>query len=94
VKSVLAAGKSAQASVDHAQTTQPLRGGIDFDISNVDLDIQTDGTGVPFNFGPDMLKNGNFDGLVPVILNVTPITDLPMFLSATEETKELAGAGV
>jgi hypothetical protein len=69
-------------------------GGIDFNINNVDLNVDIEDGGVQFKFDPATLQNGSFGGLVPVILNVTPIADLPMFLSSTEESKQLAGAGV
>jgi hypothetical protein len=80
-------------SLDASQRVTP--GGIDFDIKNVNLDIQSDGQGVQINFDPAMLRSGNFSGLTPVILNVTPISDLPLFLGAARAPEEkLAGAGV
>ena len=70
-------------------------GGIDFGLDNFNMEIDFSGPGVQINFDPAMLQKGNFGGLVPVILNVTPISDLPMFLGAAREPeKELAGAGV
>jgi hypothetical protein len=39
-----------------------------------------------------MLQRGDFDGLMPVILNVTPVSDIPMFLGAKAEEPALAGA--
>ncbi|MBF0619657.1 MAG: hypothetical protein HQL19_05765 [Candidatus Omnitrophica bacterium] len=81
-------------STESAMINNPTDGGIDFDMNNIDLDIKSDGQGIKFNMDPAMLQAGNFDGLVPVILNVTPVTDLPMFLGAKEPEHELAGAGV
>ncbi len=69
-----------------------IQGGIDFDINNVDMDVESDGTGVKLNFDPAMLNNGNYNGLVPVIRSVTPITDLPGFLSASKAESVLVGA--
>lgn len=92
-KPVVTVGK-----VDNALVAQVKRdpmqdlGGIDFALDNIDLDINTDGQGIKFNIDPAMLKNGNFDGLVPLILSVSPINDLPMFLGAKEKDKEFAGA--
>jgi hypothetical protein len=59
-----------------------VRGGIDFTAKNVDMQIESAGPGIHFNIDPAMLNNGNFDGLVPVILGVTPIQNLPLFLGS------------
>jgi hypothetical protein len=83
---------SAMEQPDDQQSQ--IKGGIDFGLNNIYMDIQSDGDNVQFNFDPATLQNGNFDGLVPVILNVTPINDLPMFLGAKEPDQQLAGAGV
>jgi len=70
-------------------------GGIDLSIDNVDLDIDTGGgPGIKFNIDPALLKNGDFDGLVPVILNVSPIKDLPLFLGANARDTTLATSTV
>jgi hypothetical protein len=87
-------------SVDYAQTfdEQPTRvspeGGINLDMEDMDFRIESTGAGIQFNIDPAMLKNGNFDGLVPVILNITPVTNLPLFLGAKEPEHEGELAGV
>ncbi len=56
------------------------------------MDVQSDGEGARFNLDSAMLKNGNFDGFTPTILNVTPIRSLPVFLGEVAESRELVGA--
>jgi hypothetical protein len=70
-----------------------VQGGIDFDLDPADMEIRSEGPGIEFNLDPAMLEQGNFDGLVPVILNITPVTDLPVFLGARVEDLEPAGVG-
>ncbi|NLE65667.1 MAG: hypothetical protein GX606_07125, partial [Elusimicrobia bacterium] len=82
---------AAQTS-DAATADAASYGGIDFDLDNLDLDVRSDGSGIRFQIDPAELKNGDFDGLVPVILGVTPITDLPTFLGSREEEEKMAGA--
>lgn len=67
-------------------------GGIDFDINGDDLSIQSDGSGINFKLDPAMLQKGNFEGLVPVIINFTPVSDLPVFLGIRREDIGVEGA--
>jgi hypothetical protein len=62
-----------------AQEQQDIKGGIDFDTANADLNIQSSGPGIQFKIDPAMLQRGEFDGLVPVIRSVTPVNDIPAF---------------
>ncbi|MBF0388218.1 MAG: hypothetical protein HQL20_10285 [Candidatus Omnitrophica bacterium] len=76
VNSLLAAGP-----VDHASKPEEknLRGGIDFAQSNLDMQIKRDGAGVPLPISQQNLDNIRIDGLVPVILNIQPATNAPLF---------------
>jgi hypothetical protein len=42
------------------------------------MNIKRDGNGVPLPIGQQNLDNIKIDGLVPVILNIQPVTSLPV----------------
>ncbi|MEI6438028.1 MAG: hypothetical protein WCO69_04685 [Candidatus Omnitrophota bacterium] len=68
------------------------QGGIDFDMSNADLNIDSNGPGIKFNIDPAMLQRGDFNGLVPIIRSITPVTDVPAFLGPRVQAPAMAGA--
>jgi hypothetical protein len=86
----LDAGKSSSPVNRQTQASNP--GGIDFNLDLLELEIQ--GQGGDFNL-PN--PNQNFDhiqiddGLLPVIINITPVTTtLPMILGAAKnEARQL-----
>ena len=55
-------------------------GGIDLNPANIDLQIKRDGHGVPLPMELLDIPNIDIKGFVPVIINITPVTSLPMFL--------------
>jgi len=67
-------------------------GGIDFNPANLNLKINHDENGKPLPLTPQQIENINLDGLTPVIINIMPITDIPMLLgeAAEEENMELS----
>jgi len=72
---------------DHAMAvSSPVEapGGIDLNPNNIDIQIQ--GNGIDFNIPLDSIQfqNVNFDGLVPVIINVLPVTNLNLLLGKSE----------
>ena len=54
-------------------------GGIDFNSTNLDLQIKRDGHGVPLPINQQDLEHINIDGLVPIIINIRPATSLTDF---------------
>ncbi len=54
------------------------KGGIDFNAAHLNLQIKRDGKGVPLPMSQQNLENIRLDGLVPVIINITPITSMPV----------------
>lgn len=74
--------------IDYAQSSDPL-GGIDFAPDNWDID-QSGSTDVfdDFDAGIESFVPGSIDGVVPVILNITPITHFPMLLGYTRAESE------
>jgi hypothetical protein len=56
------------------------KGGIDFNPALLDLQIKRDGNGValPMNLQP--IEVMNIEGFLPVIINITPVVNLPLLL--------------
>ena len=75
---------SAPANSSSAPTVEGdfTKGGIDFDPTNMNLQIKRDGKGVPLPLPQQNLEQINIQGLFPVIINITPINaqTLPIFL--------------
>ena len=61
-------------------------GGIDMSQASLDMQIKRDGAGVPLPINQQNLDNIRIDGLVPVILNIQPATDAPLFAGAGMST--------
>ncbi len=56
-----------------------IRGGIDLNAKNMGLDVTKDGNGVEIKFDPAMVaefQQGDFSGIVPVIIRITPIDNV------------------
>jgi hypothetical protein len=61
-------------------------GGIDFNANKLQLDLHKQGAGVGINFDPELIqrfRNGDFRGFVPVIINITPISNIAPMLGLT-----------
>ena len=77
---------------DKAMRTTPT-GGIDFNANQLQLNVEKQGAGVGINFDPEMVKrfeNGDFQGFVPVIINIRPIANIAPMLGLREEETELS----
>jgi hypothetical protein len=59
-------------------------GGINLSADKINLEIRGNGAPVELNFDPQQIDSMKIDGFVPVIINVKPVTNLPLFL--TENT--------
>ncbi len=57
-------------------------GGIDMNSANLELQIKRDGSGVPLPLDQQDLDNIKIDGLVPVILQIVPAANVPLFSEA------------
>ena len=95
--------KTPAGYVDDEETTltvdnAALNGGIDLNGNAMGLDVEKSGAGVKMNIDPAMaarFKSGDFTGLTPVILKVTPITSAaPLLgLEASPAEPQLVSAG-
>ncbi len=66
-----------------------FRGGIDLNQANMDMQIKRDGNGVPLPVSQQDLEKIKFDGLVPRILSIQPVTHLPMLSEAAGPPERL-----
>jgi hypothetical protein len=55
-----------------------MKGGIDFNSANLNLQIKRDGHGVPLPVSQQDLENIHIDGLIPVILSIKPANTSPL----------------
>jgi len=71
-------------SKDKAMLSAPQTpGGIDLNPADLNLQINRDQNGVPLPIEQQPIQNINIQGLVPIIINIAPISDLPLFLGNT-----------
>ena len=60
------------------------KGGIDLDPTTMNMEIKRDGKGAPMPTFNAPVENIHIDGLLPVIINITPIIDIQMLLGEEE----------
>jgi hypothetical protein len=74
----------SQAPGDNSEAKVANTGGIDFKARNMNVDVK--GEGVDFQLPEDMqgIDLNNIEGLTPVIINVTPVTNMPAYLGLSE----------
>ncbi|MBF0504502.1 MAG: hypothetical protein HQL14_05290 [Candidatus Omnitrophica bacterium] len=73
----------------HLQPTQ--NGGIDLTSAQMNLQTQSNGGAIKFKMDPDTFRQFlNAPGLVPVIVNIQPLTDLKMFLGAAVDQSSVS----
>ena len=67
------------------------KGGIDFNPSNLDLEVQNEGGSLKFEINPAQLQQlQNAPGFVPVIINIQPLQNLQLFLGVKESEQKIA----
>ncbi len=64
-----------------------MKGGIDLNTANLNLQIKRDGNGVPLPISQQDLEHINIDGLVPVIMEIKPAAVLPVFSELKNTSK-------
>lgn len=55
-------------------------GGIDFNPTNMTLTVEGETLKARFKIDPAMLNGAPLDGLIPVIINITPLANIPLLL--------------
>lgn len=71
--------KNDEAVLADAEISENI-GGIDLTTDNFELEIQRDGNGMPLPQQPSQMLD--IQGLYPVIINITPVQNLPVLLGA------------
>ncbi len=82
---------AASSTAGEAKTASAPVGGIDFDPTNMNLQIKRDGKGVPLPLPQQNLEQINIEGLFPVIINIVPVNSqtLPVFLGRADSALPL-----
>ena len=60
-------------------------GGIDLNPALLDLQIKRDANGVPLPLPMQPIERMNIEGFIPVIINITPVTNLPLLLGLADD---------
>ncbi len=71
---------------DEAMITKNV-GGIDLTMEKLNLQIKRDTQGIPLPMNLQPLESIKIDGFVPIIINITPVNNIP-FISILEEIPE------
>ncbi|OGX18454.1 MAG: phosphoglycerate kinase [Omnitrophica WOR_2 bacterium GWC2_45_7] len=61
------------------------QGGINLNPALLDLQIKRDGNGVPLPVSEQPFETMRIEGFVPIIINIAPVTNLPMLLGIAQE---------
>ncbi|MBF0385064.1 MAG: UTP--glucose-1-phosphate uridylyltransferase, partial [Candidatus Omnitrophica bacterium] len=78
--------KGASQGEDKAQLGDKASevGGINLNPKIFDLQIKRDGKGVPLPINYQQIENINIQGFIPIIINITPINNLPLLLGVAD----------
>ncbi len=85
------APKATNASVLANQAGSPV-GGIDLNPDFLDLQIERDTNGVPLPVYDQPLNTMQIEGFIPVIINIYPVTNLPLLIGAAQDGSDTQGA--
>ncbi|MBF0490736.1 MAG: hypothetical protein HQL15_09025, partial [Candidatus Omnitrophica bacterium] len=88
LENTISPGGVLENSIDEPQQQKKKElGGIDFNSEKMNLETRNQGGEIKFNLDSAQLAQlQNAPGFTPVIINIQPITDLPMFLGISEKT--------
>jgi hypothetical protein len=93
--------ESQEGPQDQQQSTEDngskpdnaMKGGIDFNSANLNLQIKRDGRGVPLPLlQQDWAKLNQIQGLVPTIIEIRPVTNLPILSELQQKFQSLSAA--
>ena len=75
----------ADTDIDLNVVDPNAKGGIDFNFDQLDLQIKRNGAGVPLPMSQQPFETMRIEGMLPVIINVLPLSDLPLLLGLNLE---------
>ena len=70
--------RAALSFTDKDNTKFDNPGGIDLNPVHLDLQIKRNGKGVPLPLDQQIFENIHIEGLIPIIINISTITKLPL----------------
>ncbi len=76
---------SSSPASNEIRDTSDAPGGIDLNPALLDLQIKRDGNGVPLPLPMQPIEHMHIEGFLPIIINVTPITNLPLLLGIVDQ---------
>ena len=77
---------------DNAALATPL-GGIDFNPAMLDMQIKRDGKGIPLPINQQSIQDMKIEGFLPVIINITPVSNFPFLLGIADQEEESKDLG-
>ncbi|MEK7679901.1 MAG: hypothetical protein AAB356_06895, partial [Deltaproteobacteria bacterium] len=85
---VRVAGEGVDVSSSPMTGDMFTKGGIDLNPALLDLQIRRDGNGVPLPLPQQPIENMHIEGFLPIIINVTPLTNLPLLLGLADTQQD------
>ncbi|MBU1997122.1 MAG: hypothetical protein KKF78_08195, partial [Candidatus Omnitrophica bacterium] len=86
---VLGLNRVEQLNDQNLTTTEQTVGGIDLNPLNINFKIKRDNHNIPFPIEFQDIENLDIRGFTPVIINISPVTTLPILLGKNTESKEV-----
>jgi len=81
-------GDSAMLAAQPEIASRDQLGGIDLNPALLDLQIKRDDKGIPLPLPMQPIQDMKIEGFLPVIINITPVTSLPILLGVDELQKQ------
>jgi hypothetical protein len=78
-------GAMVPATAEQPAISVRRDGGINLNPNLLDLQIKRDGNGVPLPLPQQPIETMHIEGFLPIIINVTPVTNLPLLLGMNIE---------
>ena len=76
--------RKAAPVLEETAVSNPPVGGIDLNPDLLDLQIKRDGKGIALPVAQQPIESMKIEGFLPVIINVTPVTNLPLLLGLND----------
>jgi len=79
--------KDSPSIVDQAQATlaedEAIPGGIDLNPNNTEIERKGQGRKINFTFDKKSFRTTDIQGLVSIIMNITPLTNIPQLIASS-----------
>lgn len=86
INTALPSGRDQSGERDSAVLSRPEEvGGIDLTAERLNIEVRRDSAGMAVPVDDRQLQNIRLDGLIPVIINIQPVTNLPLLIGAAQK---------